>query len=346
MVGSAERKGRKSSSGYTPDPPVGDMTRSISVLCIGAIGQSGSTLLSRMLGQVPGFVAVGETGRVWDKGLIENMECGCGEPFRACPFWTRVGEEAFGGWDAVDARDATRLRDHLTLRGRAPHPFALPLVLWPRLSTSFRGDMIRYEELMRRLYAGISVASGGSTIVDSMKQPAHVYMLSRMSGVDLSVVHLVRDPRGVAYSKTKWIHRQGARSTEYRVRRKPPKTAEKWTWMNLAFDALPWTGEEVTRVRYESLVSSPQRTLSKILDDIGRPASEGDLGFVHGNEVDLSVDHFAAGSRMRLQAGSIPLVLDEVWRRELPTTQRRLVTAVSLPLLRRYGYPVGSRLDG
>lgn len=345
MVGSADRKGPQSSSGYTPAPPVGIQTPPVSVVCIGAIGQSGSTLLTRMLGQVPGFVAVGETGRIWDKGLGENMECGCGEPFRSCAFWTRVGEAAFGGWDGVDAREATRLRDHLTLKGRAPHPFALPLVLWPRLSKGFTADVERYASLMRRLYAGIAEASGGATIVDSMKQPAHVYMMSRLQGLDVHVVHLVRDPRGVAYSKTKWIHRQGARADEFRVRRTPPKTAEKWTWMNLSFDALPWTGEPVTRVTYESLVGSPERTVATVLRGIGRPPGDGDLGFIQGNQVDLAVDHFAAGSRMRLQAGPVPLVLDEVWRRELSTSHRRLVTAMSLPLLRRYGYAVrtGSR---
>jgi len=346
MVGSADRKGRQSSSGYTAAPPVGDAAPPVSVVCIGAIGQSGSTLLTRMLGQVPGFVAVGETGRVWDKGLGENMECGCGQPFRSCDFWSQVGEAAFGGWGSVDAREATRLRDHLTLRGRAPHPFALPLVLWPRLSKGFAKDLARYASLMHRLYAGISEVSGGSTIVDSMKQPAHVYMMSRMQGIDVDVVHIVRDPRGVAYSKTKWIHRQGARSDEFRVRRKPPKTAEKWTWMNLSFDALPLTGEPVTRVTYEALVGSPEQAMSQVLTGIGRPPGEGDLGFIHGNEVVLSVDHFAAGSRMRLQAGPVPLVLDEVWRRELPSGQRRLVTALSLPLLRRYGYPVRTGPEG
>ena len=86
--------------------------------------------------------------------------------------------------------------------------------------------------------------------------------------------------------------------------------------------------------------------MSQVLTGIGRPAGEGDLAFIHGNEVDLSVDHFAAGSRMRLQAGPVPLVLDEVWRRELPTGQRRLVTALSLPLLRRYGYPVRTGSEG
>jgi hypothetical protein len=337
MVGSAEDKSAESSKASDAVVSNGVIAR-VPVVCIGAIGQSGSTLLSRMLGQVPGFIAVGETGMIWDKGLIEDMDCGCGQPFSACPFWSSVGDHAFGGWGAVDAGEATRLRDRLTLRGQAPHPFALPLVVWPQLSPRFRDDMRRYQSLMRRLYAGIYQASGERVIVDSMKQPAHLYMLSTMSEIDLSVVHLVRDARGVAYSKTKWIHRQGARASEFRVRRPPAKAAEKWIWMNVAFEALRWLGVPTTRMRYESLVESPEPTMRAALDALGKETRPDGLSFIHGSEVDLPVDHVAAGSRMRMTAGRVPLVLDAAWQRELPERQRRVVTVLTWPLLRRYGF--------
>ncbi|MBA3765170.1 MAG: sulfotransferase, partial [Actinobacteria bacterium] len=55
--------------------------RPIRVLCIAATGQSGSTLLARMLGEVPGYQAVGEVGRIWDRGLHDHIKCSCGEVF-------------------------------------------------------------------------------------------------------------------------------------------------------------------------------------------------------------------------------------------------------------------------
>jgi hypothetical protein len=341
MVGSAERKVGDSTNADASARAQGTPAGRVSVVCIGAVGQSGSTLLARMLGQVPDHVAVGETGRVWDKGLIEDMECGCGVPFRSCPFWARVGHEAFGGWQHVDAREATRLRDQLTLTGRAPHPFALPLILRPSLSRSFSRDLVRYQELMQRLYEGIYRASEGRTIVDSMKQPAHVYMVSRMPAIDLAVVHLVRDSRGVAYSKTKYVHRQGARKDEYRVRRNPPKASEKWMWINAAFDVLPRLGVTMSRVRYEDVVRDPKPTLERVLRQTGKPAAADDLSFVDESRVKLGGDHFAAGSRMRMDAGVIALRLDEEWREKLPPKNRRVVTAISWPLLRRYGYEGG-----
>jgi hypothetical protein len=82
----------------------------VRVLLVAGTGQNGATLLSRVLGGVPGFCAIGEIGHLWDTALIDGRECGCGKSVRGCPFWSEVGKQAFGAWDNVDARHATELR--------------------------------------------------------------------------------------------------------------------------------------------------------------------------------------------------------------------------------------------
>src|SRR5215204_2827150 len=57
------------------------MTERVTVLYIGGHGRSGSTILAQTLGQIPGFVNVGEVWQVWYRGLRENERCGCGQPF-------------------------------------------------------------------------------------------------------------------------------------------------------------------------------------------------------------------------------------------------------------------------
>src|SRR4029453_6885844 len=59
-----------------------------------------------MLGAVPGSVNAGELNAIFSRVATENQRCGCGEPFAACPFWTAVGDRAFGGWSEVTARMA------------------------------------------------------------------------------------------------------------------------------------------------------------------------------------------------------------------------------------------------
>jgi hypothetical protein len=68
------------------------------VVCIAGNAQNGATMLSRALKLVPGWLAIGEVGYVWDRGILENYPCGCGVAFADCEFWREVGARAFGGW--------------------------------------------------------------------------------------------------------------------------------------------------------------------------------------------------------------------------------------------------------
>lgn len=321
----------------------------ISVVCVAATGQSGSTILTRMLGEVPGFFAAGEVGRVWDKGLIEDITCSCGEPFSACEFWTKVGEHAFGGWQRVDGAEIGRLRDSLSLKHLPlQHPFALPLLQWPRLSSAYRSRLERYMEHMRPVYAAIHELSGGRTIVDSMKIPAHVYMMAlQMRDLDVRVAHHVRDSRGYAYSQVKFVERQGDPTRgAYRVRRPPWKSALKWNWVNQAFDHLRTRDVPTVRVRYEDLVHDPAPELRQVVRMFGRHLSDDDLGFLHDGEAELGAGHIASGSRGRLRSGRITLREDLEWVASLSPGDRRAVTTLTRPLLRRYGYRVDGPLHG
>src|SRR5262245_25734123 len=71
------------------------------VLLIVGSGRSGSTLFERALGGVAGVAALGELVHMWDRAVRDDELCACGQPFGSCPFWSAVGERAFGGWDGV-----------------------------------------------------------------------------------------------------------------------------------------------------------------------------------------------------------------------------------------------------
>ena len=80
------------------------------MLYLGGLGRSGSTLIERLIGQLPGVCPVGELVHLWERGITEGERCGCGEPFRECPFWQQVGKAAFGGWDEVEVSRVAALR--------------------------------------------------------------------------------------------------------------------------------------------------------------------------------------------------------------------------------------------
>ena len=53
----------------------------VRVLLIAGTGQNGATLLSRVLGSLPGFCSIGEIGHLWDKALIDERPCGAVDRF-------------------------------------------------------------------------------------------------------------------------------------------------------------------------------------------------------------------------------------------------------------------------
>src|SRR4029078_5765586 len=94
-----------------------DRTQGLRVLFIAGWGRSGSTLLDRILGQVPGVFSAGELRHIWQRGVGEDRLCGCGEPFASCSVWRKVSEISFGGWEELDLDEVQSLRGRLGWAG-------------------------------------------------------------------------------------------------------------------------------------------------------------------------------------------------------------------------------------
>ena len=100
------------------------------------------------------------------------------------------------------------------------------------------------------------------------------------------------------------------------------------------------------RVRYEDLVHDPAPELRQVASMFGRHLSDDDLGFLREGEAELGAGHIASGSRGRLRSGRITLREDLEWVGSLTPGDRRTVTTLTRPLLRRYGYRVDGPLHG
>jgi hypothetical protein len=294
------------------------------VIYIIGSGRNGSTLLSQLLGQVPGCCAVGEIRSIWTR-LIDGNYCGCGRPFTQCPFWSRVVERAFGDEPGFEPSEVRTMANELDRIRR------LPTVM----RSIGPDDLVRLRKLVSRLYDAVAAESGCNVIVDSSKTYGHLAILQGIPGLEITPVHLVRDPRGVAYS---WArkkarpdhHREGA----YMRRYSPARTAVAW-YLNLLADVVP--SSKPLAVRYEDLVSEPRRVLESILDAAGEPTHES-FAFLDGHTAELKPVHSVAGNPSRMTTGPIEIALDEEWRRSMKTSQRLTVTCLSAPLLVRYGY--------
>jgi hypothetical protein len=303
------------------------------IVYVAAYWRSGSTLLDLMLGQLDGFVSVGELRQVWQKGCVENRRCGCGRAFHDCPFWTAVGQRAFGGWDRVDLRELLRLRDRLD---RAS---SVPLLSLPRAVNPWRGDVDRYVDVLRSMFGAIQDVAAARVIVDSSKSPAHALLLSRLPGFELDIVHLVRDSRGVGYS---WMRGRKRRTelgqTVPSTKASPVRTSFAWLAYNGALPLIRRGAPRGTFLRYEDLAAAPAEGLRRVLDDLSVPAGTDVGSFVRDGRVALEPNHMVYGNRMRFASGELEVRVDDEWRRRMDPRARWLATAITYPLLRRYGY--------
>lgn len=314
--------------------PSGDPSEApVRVLYIGGSGRSGSTLLDRVLGQIPELCSVGEIVHIWRRGLLGNQLCGCGLAFHDCPFWKRVGMEAFGGWDTIDPEEMLRLQ-HRVDRNRY-----IPLMIASWVSPSYRRALDRYAAYLADLYRGIQKASGARVIVDSAKHASYAFLLRHVATVDLHVVHLARDSRGVAYSWTKQVEKpEVVGQIEYMPRYHPARMGFRWVAYNALFHLLRWIGTPSLFLRYESLVRHPRSEVERVLRFAGIEANGERLEYIEDGYVDLEPTHTVAGNPMRFKQGRIALRLDEEWREQMNVRQQRVVGALTWPLMRRYGY--------
>lgn len=357
----------------SPGRPAGEPVR---VLYLAGSGRSGSTLITTILGQFAGVFAAGELRYLWRRGLVERRPCGCGVPLAECPWWRAVLAELP---EVDEAGMAVRLRARLRMRG-------LPGLLyrWWRGRPAVPGHPD--DAGLRALYAALArrirdeagtAATGPPVIVDSSKLPPYGALLAGLPGIDLRVLHVVRDPRATGYS---WRRRRPLDPTTSAaatatadggsgsLMSRPPlwKASLLWLVWNAVTVRL-WGGADRSastggaagtgtggiegfrpgggvggrylRIRYEDFVAAPEKTITQVARFAGFDLAAGSP-FVGPDLVRLAPTHSVAGNPVRHRTGAVPVRPDDEWRQGLGRGGHLLVTTLTMPLLRGFGYPL------
>ena len=270
------------------------MGQTTKVFYIVGEGRSGSTLLGRLVGEVDGAINVGELYFSLEAGFRHRGVCGCGRRLRECEFWQAVFERGFGGFDGVDA--ARLLQTKQTLE----RVRALPRLLFPLRSAEDARRLQEYGSALETLYAAIRDVSGARVIVDSSKNVPYSYILSEQPGIDLRLLHLVRDSRAVAFSNRRCKpDPSGYLATGRLKQEKPWRVAAVWNVLNFMLLLKP-PSPHTRRMRYEDAVQDPAAALSSVWELLGEPPPA--LDFLHASPLALSASHTVNGNPNRFEA--------------------------------------------
>jgi len=185
------------------------------------------------------------------------------------------------------------------------------------------------------LYDSILKVTGTTRIVDASKWGRYAHVLAQTPALDVRVLHLVRDVRGVAYSWGKQgVDRPNTGGTMPTAA--APRAAMAWLAENGLLAMLPRRIPR-TVVRYEDLVirgdTELREHLSRLgIDDVEVPA------FAPNQPLALNDCHGISGNPMRFQRSAVTLRGDEAWRTEMSRRDAMAAMAISAPMLKRYGY--------
>jgi Sulfotransferase family len=287
-------------------------------------------VLGQMLDRLPSAIFVGELSLFWRRFANREL-CSCGQALPDCRFWASIISKGFGELKAEDAQNLGKLEWALRRRQAIRSLFTTnrPIAM-PRHSQAIVDARVK-------LYCAIASVAQAEWIVDSGKDPWLGEIFGRLFRANFYTVHIVRDPRGVAFSWMKLVKSDS--EPGYMPRRHAAAVAVSWLIQNLIIQsALRHLSASYVRLRYEDLATDPETVVRGVAQSMGiapdrlawesRDECQPDLHWVAGNP----------GVRQSSRSAMI-IKLDKEWQDRMPRVQRWLVTAICGVLFPSYGYP-------
>jgi hypothetical protein len=293
----------------TSTPPARDDR--IRIVYIAGAGKSGSTLIDRVLASSPNAFSVGQLENLrffideHDPRRRKPKDRYCddqGFRLRDSPFWKPVIAEMERGNRVIyDPRCPMSVRRLLRTLAFGGNPSYLP---------DFDDEV-----LYRTILAQARAAKGPdvSVVVDSSKELKRLIALRRVTALDVFVLHLVRDVRGVAYSREK----KGLNGMS---------AFRRWVWLNTVLAAylravVP--RDHYLRLSYDLFTRDPAEAVRRVNGAFGLKIDADRLI----DAINADVSWRFSGDGMRREPVTA-IRADPAWRTGLSKAMRRALTVL------------------
>jgi hypothetical protein len=310
----------------------------INLLYVASIGRSGTTLFESMLGAHQALATCGEL-HLWPHELRMGgvRPCGSGLHVQDCPFWTEMRRRVDPLAQPAPALD--HFREHhdggRTLRLARLSDFR-PGPLPPAVAEQVRTYGQNNYEIFSAFRELVEETTGRRPewIVDASKDPYRLLWLLRSGLFNIKVVHMVKDPRGFAYSVTKnWVDASSLRDHASRYYF-TARQSLAWVVQNQLLDRIRThhlAPENYQLLRYEALASAPHEHF------------RATCKFIGVDYVASAVTDFRSGSQFTIAGNPMryedrPIQLDEKWKSRLPRSSQLIARTITGLNRHRFGY--------
>src|SRR5699024_1269371 len=165
------------------------------IIYIAGSGRSGSTITDILLSQGKSATGAGELARVFTLGWTNNEYCACGEMALECPFWSQVKKR----WERESYFTIT---EYIKIQEKYLTLYSIPRTFYHSFFTTKKFKQCSHDTKL--LYKNIGELSESHLVIDSSKAPAWMATMRAM-GIELNVLHMVRDGRDVLKSNRKHL---------------------------------------------------------------------------------------------------------------------------------------------
>jgi hypothetical protein len=302
------------------------------LIYLASIGRSGSTLLELLLHTHDDIWTLGEL-YVLPWYIRENRgRCGCGEILDECAFWRPVIDK-MGDLLSVTGNIAL-YREHYA-SGRFFRPgLLLRIVSGRRIAQNDKaaGFCSDNAGLLSAIRSRAEEHGGRPVkyLVDASKDFYRLNHLCGCPGVDLKVIHIVKDPRAYMFSRIK-VKDTFSVATMIEVLRLSLKYTLENILIGRILKKLP--AKNTFFLKYEDLASRPEAVLKSLCRWLGLT--------MHQHPPDAFrdiINHGIAGNSMRHRSEGI--YLDQQWKMILPGPVSKLTGLITFFPAKSYGYPL------
>jgi len=284
------------------------------IYIVGA-GRSGTTALATFLNGSENIICLGELHHL-PEYVDDNLHCSCGEVLDQCTFWSALNVKKLGFTSECYLQQQQQLESHKSVL--------------KYLFTNLGRDCDEYNAANAKLLEKVNYHSGNSSdtvCLDSAKYIGRAIALSRNKNIDIRIIYMTRDPRGVALSFAKKV-----------------QTSKGTLSASIYYNVINFLAElasctvlkgKVCKVRYEDLLTNPFDAFTKIEAHIGVNLSET-RAKIQNNE-SFEIGHIVGGNRLKT-SGAIKFRNTDGWMKKTSRFKRFAIYILTLPFNLINGY--------